>query len=113
MLAIETLRNPNLLQEIDLVKRCQQAEPKAQELLYGESGPYKIGVTVTHETEDEVLGLGKYTFDAIGEKTEITIVKKDILETHVTVKQKEIVELKPPGWELFIQTRMYKATLCG
>jgi RNA polymerase sigma factor (sigma-70 family) len=44
ILATDTLSNPNLLQEIDLVKRCQQAEPKAQELLYSRysNGLYRL-----------------------------------------------------------------------
>lgn len=91
----------------ELLKLAQKSMPAN----FTETGPYNISVQITHETEDEVLGIGEYTFDAQGEKTNITIVKKEPLETQVTVKQNKIVELKPPGWELLIQTKMYKATL--
>jgi hypothetical protein len=96
---------PTFLKE--LLNHVQKSMPTN----FTETGPYKINVLITHETEDEVLGFGKYTFDAQGEKTNITIVKKELLETQVTVKQNKIVELKPPGWELIIQTKMYKAIL--
>ncbi len=95
---------PKLL--TNLLKQVQKSMPSG----FSETGPYRIDVNITHEDEDMLAGAMNYNYRPIGEKTDIKITQPDP-ETNVRVKAAEIVELKPPGWEVFIKTKQYNATL--
>lgn len=95
---------PKLL--ANLLEQVQKSMPSG----FSETGPYRIDVNITHEDEDMLAGAMNYNYRSIGEKTDIKITQP-APETNVHVKAGEIVELKPPGWEVIIKTKQYNATL--
>lgn len=79
---------------------------------FSETGPYRIEVRLLPEGEKEILSTGTtQMYKTIGEKTLITIRKIDQPQTMVTVKEKTIVELLPPGWEFSILSKDFKVTI--
>ena len=78
---------------------------------FSENGPYNIDITITHEDEDQIIGLGLPNFRTIGEKTLISISKPVVEQTEVKVRHGEIIELMPPGWSLTIRTKRFVATV--
>lgn len=97
---------PSFLKEI--MDHVQKSSP----VNFGETGPHHIEVHLVPAGEKEILGTGTTnTYKPIGEKTMISIRKIDQLQTQVTVKEKQIVELLPPGWELSILSKDYKVNL--
>lgn len=90
----------------NLIQQVQKSMPVG----FSETGPYRIEVNISHEDEDMIMGAMEYNYRPIGEKTDIKISLSNP-ETNVRVKAGEIVELKPPGWEVVIKTKQYNASL--
>ena len=73
---------------------------------FAASGPHHINVHLVPEGEKEILSAGGMnSYKPIGEKMMISIRPIEQLETQVTIKEKQIVELLPPGWELSILSK--------
>ncbi len=97
---------PAFLKEI--VVQVQKSSPAN----FGETGPNRIEVRLVPEGEKEILTVGEvHSYKPVGEKTLISILPVDHQPTRVTVKEKQIIELLPPGWELSILSREYKVNL--
>ncbi len=79
---------------------------------FQETGPYRIDVRLVAQGEKEMLSMGsEHSFKPVGEKTLINIRPIETPVTQVTVKDKQIVELLPPGWELSIESKEAKVSL--
>ena len=75
-------------------------------------GPHRIEVRLVPVGEKQILSMGgEHTYAPIGEKTIITIQKVNQLKTQATIKDKQIIELLPPGWELSILSDNNKVTM--
>jgi hypothetical protein len=101
------IRNfPAFLKE--LLVNVEKSSPEG----FADAGPHKIDIRLLPEGQKEILSSGsEVTYKPLGEKTLITIRPMGRQETHVTVKEKQIVELLPPGWELSIQSKEVKVNL--
>lgn len=76
---------------------------------FSETGPYKISVKVMAAGYKEIVGVpSNYSFKPIGEKTTITIDTASRTKTEVLIRDNQITELLPPGWEVIILAHDHK-----
>lgn len=67
---------------------------------FSETGPNKIVIEITPE--------GHYSTKPFVESTHFTIENTIANQTKILVKDHQIVELLPPGWEVYITAKEYK-----
>jgi hypothetical protein len=85
---------------------------KSTQTNFSETGPYTIDIKILPEgVEGTFEWVQEGVTKPIGEKTSITINKSTQPQTHVLVKEKQIVELLPPGWEVSITSNTYKVNI--
>ena len=79
---------------------------------FSASSPYHIEVKVIPEGEKFTLSIGTDMYTkATNDKMQISFKKLDEEQTQLTVRDKEIVELLPPGWELVILSKEFKISV--
>ncbi len=76
------------------------------------SRPYHIDVKIIPEGEEFTLSIGKEMYTKpTNEKMHISFKTLEAEQTQLTVRDKEIVELLPPGWELVILSKEFKVSV--
>lgn len=77
---------------------------------FASSGPHRITVQYI-PGQKEIIGTTTGISNKAEGKQHVTISPINNQSTSVTIKDKEIVELLPPGWELVITSKEYNATV--
>lgn len=76
---------------------------------FSETGPYRINIKMQPEGFKEIISNSEeHAYKPMGERTIMSIRKIDELQTQVILKEKQIAELLPPGWEVFIVSENFK-----
>ncbi|NOT74448.1 MAG: hypothetical protein HOP08_05925 [Cyclobacteriaceae bacterium] len=106
----EMKNSPTFIQDFPtFLKEITEYVRKSNPENFAETGPYHIEVRMVPAGEKEILSVGtSHTYKPVGEKMMITVNKIEQPKTKITVKEKEIIELLPPGWELTISAKEYK-----
>jgi len=104
---------PDFIQHFpEFLKEILGYVQKSTSANFADSGPKHIDVRLLPSGEKEILSVGNSpSYKPVGEKTLISIRPMEQPTTEVTVKEKEIVELLPPGWELVVRAKEFKASL--
>ena len=89
----------------ELLEYVQKSTPAN----FSSTGPYRIDIQILPEGYKEIMSNStEHSYKPVGEKTLIKISHVDKSVTQVTVKEKQLAELLPPGWEVFINSKDFK-----
>jgi hypothetical protein len=76
---------------------------------FSSTGPYRVDIRVAPGNFREIMsGVGSQSYKPVGEKTLISITPVERPSTSVVVRDNQIVELLPPGWEVMVSADRYK-----
>ena len=92
-----------------LFKELLEYVQKSTPVDFASTRPYRIDIQMLPEGYKEIMSnAAEHSYKPVGEKTLIKISHVDNPVTQAIVKEKQLTELLPPGWEVFIFSKDFK-----